>query len=420
MNTFLADILNSPILISQNGINQFAPIFINALKGNETKLSKEEIEANAKLNAPVLLGLNSSGKTVATTYDERSSGEKYTLVMPIIGGVTKYNQFCGPAGTTTRHQVLKSALNDDSIESIVFKIDSPGGQASYLDVFADEIANAKKPTIAYVEGLAASAGYWIASQCDEVYLSSELDSVGSIGAYATYASLNKYFEKEGIDIKEVYATQSTQKNKFYYDLFNEESDDTLVKKRLDNLVSAFHKAVTNKRNITNADALAGAMFDGKEAIENKLADGIKSFEEVLQRAKELSTKNKNSNTMNTKDKNYARIGAVIGLEEETPIVLTDGHASLSEENLDSIEAAIEENAAASEELATANDTIADRDTTISDLEAQIATLTAENEELVKYKPQETTAGKKSDSFNAGQDNFEDQLLKGTKKSLGLK
>jgi len=398
MNAFLADILNSPLLVSQQGINRYAPIFINAIKGNETKLSKEEIEANAKLNAPVLLGLNASGKTTATAYDSRDANEKYTLVMPIIGGVTKYNQFCGPDGSTTRHQILKSALRDDNIEAIIFKIDSPGGQASYLDVFANEIANAEKPTIAYVEGLAASAGYWIASQCDEIYLSSELDSVGSIGAYATYASLERYFEKEGIDIKEVYATQSTEKNKFYYDLFNEESDDTLVKKSLDNLVKAFHKAVLNKRNITNSSALAGAMFDGQEAIENNLADGVKSFEEVIQRAKELSNKNKNSNTMNT-EKTYARIGAVIGLEEETPIALVDGHASLSEEHLDNVEATLEENATAVADLATANDTIAERDTSIEDLNAQIVALTEERDELAKYKPTETSTGKKGDNFN---------------------
>lgn len=63
---------------------------------------------------------------------------------------------------------------------LVFDIDSPGGDLSGLEALCAAIEAHKGPTSALISGLAASAGYWIASSCDEIAAAPSA-MVGSVG-----------------------------------------------------------------------------------------------------------------------------------------------------------------------------------------------------------------------------------------------
>ena len=64
-------------------------------------------------------------------------------------------------------------------------LDSPGGQVSGINAFADIVAagTKKKYTTAFVAGSAASAAYWIASAASEIAMEGT-GMVGSIGVVA--------------------------------------------------------------------------------------------------------------------------------------------------------------------------------------------------------------------------------------------
>jgi len=282
---------------------------------------------------------------------------KYVGVVNIVSPVTKYDQECGPRGMVSKEEEIKSLLQDDEVAGIILRLDTPGGQASYIDIISNTIRNANKPVLAYVEGGAYSAGYWLASACQEIYLSSKQDGVGSIGAYTTIADFSKRFEKLGIKVMEVYAPQSTEKNKAYKDLMQDEPDETLLKEDLGELVDLFIASVNINRSITDEKALAGATFRGDKAISVGLADGYKSLQQVAERVMELSSnKNQNKNSkMNTTEKKYPKTTAVaFGADAVDTIVLTEGNASLSEEALDNIETQLEEGAALATETERAN------------------------------------------------------------------
>jgi len=101
---------------------------------------------------------------------------------------------CGFESTMQHHQNFKSLVADPSIERIILHIDSPGGISTGVEEFADTIYNSrsKVETVAFVNSMAASAGYWIASACENI-IATKSAGIGSIG---TYAVVPKRKEKE--------------------------------------------------------------------------------------------------------------------------------------------------------------------------------------------------------------------------------
>jgi len=93
-------------------------------------------------------------------------------------------------GGSTMYSDIIDAINqanqDASVSSIILHVNSPGGTVAGADEAAMAVKNSKKPVVARVEGMAASAAYWIASQASEIVASSPTDDVGSIGVVAEY------------------------------------------------------------------------------------------------------------------------------------------------------------------------------------------------------------------------------------------
>jgi protease IV len=256
-----------------------------------------------------------------------------------------------------------------------------------------------------VEGQAYSAAYWLASQTDEIYLSAEMDGVGSIGAYITLADMAGALRQKGLDIYEIYAPQSTEKNKETRLLFSDKKDPSLIEDKLRVLVDAFHQAVNLKRSVSNPHALAGAVFHGKDAVQANLADGVLSFEKVVARAAEIVQSQKNKN-MATKEKNYTRLSQAMGLSEPD-LVLTDDHAHLNETQLDALEQHIEtlssdaeSLAAIQTELEASQSLLAEREGVI---ETQTATIAALEERIAALEKLPgavpTSTAKKQDKFS---------------------
>ena len=89
--------------------------------------------------------------------------------------------------------------NDDSVNTIIFDIDSPGGTSLGVPELADRIfaLREKKNLIAFTDEDACSAAYWLAAACNEIYASPS-SYIGNVGTYITVykGSMLKQF---GID-----------------------------------------------------------------------------------------------------------------------------------------------------------------------------------------------------------------------------
>ena len=87
-------------------------------------------------------------------------------------------------GNTTYPDItagIASAVNDESVEEIIFAIDSPGGVVDGLFDMIKTIAAIDKPTTALIVNKATSAAFAIAAQTDRIVATNEAALVGSIG-----------------------------------------------------------------------------------------------------------------------------------------------------------------------------------------------------------------------------------------------
>ena len=246
---------------------------------------------------------------------------------------------CGEPGYQAFTDWIKEADASPRIDGILLRMDSPGGAVYGVATMADAIKSTTKPVIAFVDdGIAASAGYWLACHADEIVLSQTFSQVGSIGVFTTLADWYGYFEKEGLKVKDVYARQSTDKNGDYREAL-EGNEDSLID-HLSALADTFISTVKANRgetlNLNAGDPFTGKMYMAKEAIEIGLADRIASYEEVVLGLGQ-STKDPKSNS-HTMAKQHDRVNAALGVES---LESTEGGVFLNEEQLGSLDAALD-------------------------------------------------------------------------------
>lgn len=185
----------------------------------------------------------------------------------------------------------RGALNDETLapsiekafkrgkpKSVALLINSPGGspvQSSLIGARIRRLAAENNiPVIAFVEDVAASGGYWLASAADEIY-ADDSSIIGSIGVISMGFGLNELINRHGIE-RRVY---TAGKSKSMLDPFQAENpgDVKRLKSMLEQIHDNFKAQVENRRADKLAegkDLFTGEIWVGKNAIEAGLIDGI--------------------------------------------------------------------------------------------------------------------------------------------------
>ena len=116
-------------------------------------------------------------------------------VIPLVGSLWSR----GAWGMEGFRANLAQAVNDPECGAIVLDVDSPGGSYAGTPETANAVrdANAVKPVTAFVNSLAASAAYFIASQAGSVVMTPSAE-VGSIGCVLVHMDLSKMLDEAGI------------------------------------------------------------------------------------------------------------------------------------------------------------------------------------------------------------------------------
>jgi protease-4 len=97
-------------------------------------------------------------------------------------------------------KIIEKAGNNDEIEAVVFRVDSPGGSGLASDIVADAILKCreKKPFIVSQGGVAASGGYWLSMYADTI-VAAPATITGSIGVIGGWFYNQGLKEKLGMD-----------------------------------------------------------------------------------------------------------------------------------------------------------------------------------------------------------------------------
>ena len=207
-------------------------------------------------------------------------------IIPIAGPIFRYaNLFTEFSGATALADVaanLAAARADSRVRGIMLEIDSPGGDVTGLSEAADMIAAAgqDKPLLAYVEGSAHSAAYWLASAASRIVLS-PLATIGSLGAVVAMQDSTEARARDGIRRFRFVSTQTPNK------LLDPTTDAgaARVQALADRLAGEFLSAAAANRGMT-VDALlaatdGGGLVVGADAQAAGLADQVAGFEATL-------------------------------------------------------------------------------------------------------------------------------------------
>lgn len=199
-------------------------------------------------------------------------------VVPVNGPIFRYaNLFTQISGATSLEVLatdFTAALDDPNVKAVVLAMDSPGGQANGIAEFAQMVRAAKKPVVAYVDGSAASAAYWIAAAADRVVMS-KTGMVGSVGAVVGIST------KKDEGTVEIVSSQSPNKRP---DVTTDQGR-AQIQTLIDSLAQVFVEDVAAYRNTDTETVMArygqGALFIAAEAVKRGMADEVSTLETLI-------------------------------------------------------------------------------------------------------------------------------------------
>lgn len=198
---------------------------------------------------------------------------------------------------------VRAALDDPRSRSLVLRVDSPGGEVAGCGVCADAIRAASaasgKPVVAYVDELAASAAYWLASAADKIVTPAS-GMLGSIGVIAT-----RIEDTEGNAGRKVhFITSGARKADGHPEIPLGEEELAATQAKIDALADVFAGAVAERRGMTLAQVrgLEADVFVGADAVARGLADRVGNLSSAVAYARELATTKRRQRTMNALNK----------------------------------------------------------------------------------------------------------------------
>lgn len=267
---------------------------------HDARYSTKVFSAGKKKLMPYKSGKKKTPYTDSEIYSEEEHDDDDALVtaegiavVHIKGLIQKDSDYC-TRGTDEINRELVELGENPRIKGVILYVDSGGGQVAGTEQLANTVYNFKRRFDKRIEAVvdtAGSAAYWIVSGCDKIHLSGSTSCAGSIGTMATIVNMADYEAMIGVQVFNIYATLSTNKNKEYSEA-QEGRPELMRTEVLDKLNSVFLGAVIRGRyrNTYNVDnltpenvpeQLTGKIYFGKDAISIGLADGIATLEEVL-------------------------------------------------------------------------------------------------------------------------------------------
>lgn len=174
--------------------------------------------------------------------------------------------------------LIEKAFRRGKPSAVALSINSPGGspvQSSLIGARLRRLSEEKNvPIYAFVEDVAASGGYWLASAADHVYVD-ESSIVGSIGVISAGFGAQDFLARHGLERR----VHTAGKSKSMLDPFRPEKEEDVarLKSMLEQIHETFIGHVKSRRGdklSDDADLFTGEIWVGKRAVDVGLADGI--------------------------------------------------------------------------------------------------------------------------------------------------
>lgn len=209
----------------------------------------------------------------------RRSGVAIVEIHGVIGNHVKIPEFS---------RLIDSVAGNQRLKALLLDIDSPGGSATGSEVLYRAIQRVaeEKPVYAYVRGMGASGGYYLACAASKVYaLPTAL--VGSIGVIYLRPVLEQLLSKVGVDFSVYKSGEFKDMTGFWRSPTDRESEkfQELINEIFDNFVTV----VAEGRSLDEVkvrEIATGEIMTAQKGIRQGLVDEIGDFKDALEAAAE--------------------------------------------------------------------------------------------------------------------------------------
>jgi len=194
------------------------------------------------------------------------------------------------------YQQLKEARQDRRVKGLIVRVNSPGGTISASDQIYREIQKFREeekiPVVAFMQGVAASGGYYTSVACDKI-IAEPTTITGSIGVISWWLVVQELLEdKLGV----LPVTVKSGQKKDWPSSFRAPSPEELQYMQDKLIMPAFERFVQvvaegRKESLSLDDVRRlsdGGIYGAPEALEEKLIDEVGYLDEAIALVKSLA------------------------------------------------------------------------------------------------------------------------------------
>src|SRR5260370_12720401 len=183
---------------------------------------------------------------------------------------------------------LEHAFRLKNLKAVALTINSPGGSATQSSLIAKRIralaAEKAVPVLAFVEDVAASGGYWLATAGDEIY-ADESSIIGSIGVITAGFGFADLLQRIGVERR----VHTAGPRKAMLDPFRAEQPEDVTRLQMlqqeihDNFKAQDRQRRGSRLSGDEADLFGGVGWTARSALARGLLDGIGALPKVVRR-----------------------------------------------------------------------------------------------------------------------------------------
>lgn len=297
--------------LESGAINAFIDSFPEQLAAAEGELAQLMVDAglvdrlgdadarNAYL-AELVGATDDDGYVIATdflTYVNQTDslreqpGEPVIVVVPIEGTLIPGESNSGYAGCGTVVEQLQRAGEVDDLAAVVLRINSPGGSVFASEVIRAELQRLRDrevPIVVSMAGVAASGGYYIAAEADEIW-AQPTTLTGSIGVFAAFPTVERLYDYAGVTVDGVGTTRLA--GSFRIDRPLDDTVGDIVTSFIGKVYRDFTTLVADGRDLPLErvlDIAGGKVWSGSDAREIGLVDELGGLNEAVEAAARIA------------------------------------------------------------------------------------------------------------------------------------
>ena len=229
--------------------------------------------------------------TLTPSYQEEGDQQAKVGLIVAEGNILPGKQPPGMIGGDSLALLIKKAREDKQVKALVLRISSGGGSAFASEVIRQELLETKKsgkPVVVSMGSVAASGGYWIAADANEIWASAAT-LTGSIGIFGAIPTFEKTLAELGI-YRDGLGTTPLAAGLDVTQPLPEALKDA-IQQTIDYNYDQFLQIVATGRNMKKsevAEIAEGRVYDGQTAQALGLVDKLGPLTDAIKGAARLA------------------------------------------------------------------------------------------------------------------------------------